>query len=123
LPLRLGLVLTLVAGCSGCATDVTTLEAHRLVLAGARLLDVRSPSEYAERHARGAVNIPIDELKRRMGELGGYAQPIVVYCHTGARSGIAVHWLRNAGYTAVFNLGSLGHWSHEHPDRAPSLLP
>jgi rhodanese-related sulfurtransferase len=40
------------------------------VTAGARLLDVRSPEEYAGGHLPGAINIPVQELDRRLGEVG-----------------------------------------------------
>lgn len=105
----------------GCASDVTTQEAHRLVAQGARLLDVRTRSEFAERHVPRAVNIPVEELRRRAGELGARDRPVVVYCHTGVRSGIAVMLLRKAGFTAVYNLGTIGRWFHEPADPPPRL--
>jgi rhodanese-related sulfurtransferase len=98
---------------SGCASDVSTREAHRLVAGGARLLDVRTREEFSERHAPHAVNIPVDELQRRLSELGAHERPLVVYCHTGARAGIAVLELRRAGFRRVYNLGSLARWFRE----------
>jgi phage shock protein E len=113
---RMGLLIVLLA--AGCASDVSTREARRLVAQGALLLDVRSRAEFAERHAERAVNIPVEELERRASELGAKNRPIVVYCHTGVRSGIAVVLLRKTGFTAVHNLGTIGRWFHE-PDDPP----
>jgi phage shock protein E len=113
------LLLCLVA--AGCASDVSAREARRLVLHGALLVDVRSRSEFVERHADHAINIPVDELKHRTAELGARNRPIVVYCHTGVRSGIAVIMLRKAGITAVYNLGTIGRWFHE-PDDPPTTI-
>lgn len=110
------LLLVVAMATVGCASDVSTRDAHTLVRRGALLLDVRSRSEYAERHVPRAVNIPIEELKRRIGELGAQDRPVVVYCHTGVRSGIAVIMLRKAGFTAVYNLGTIGRWFHEPND-------
>jgi rhodanese-related sulfurtransferase len=91
-----------------CATDTTAGEAHRLVQAGARLLDVRSASEFRERRVPGSINIPVEEIDRRMAELPR-DRPLVVYCHTGARAGVAALKLRKAGYR-VYNLGSIARW-------------
>jgi rhodanese-related sulfurtransferase len=105
----------------GCASDVSTREARTLVARGALVLDVRSPAEYAERHVPRAINIPVEELGRRMGELGARDRDIVVYCHTGARSGAAVLMLRKARFSRVHNLGSIGRWFHE-PAAEPSTI-
>src|SRR5205807_478782 len=68
--LALGVAL-LALWSSGCASDLSAAEARRLVQKGARLLDVRSPKEFAERHIEGSLNLPVEDLKRRVGELGG----------------------------------------------------
>jgi len=61
------------------------------------LLDVRSPAEFAEGHAEGAINIPVGELSFRLRELNGSA-PIAVYCRSGARSAAAARLLRLGGF-------------------------
>jgi len=43
------------------------------------VLDVRPPEEYAAGHVPGAVNIPLQELEQRLGELGK-DQEVVAYC-------------------------------------------
>ncbi len=62
------------------------------------LLDVRTPAEFAEAHAEGAINIPVQELPRRIAELDR-SRRVVVYCRSGARSAAAATMLRSAGYT------------------------
>jgi len=90
--------------------DVPTAEARRLVEGGARLVDVRTPEEFAGGHIEGAVNIPVQELDRRMSELGPKDAAIVVYCRSGARSAQAANMLKSAGYGSVHNLGAMSRW-------------
>jgi phage shock protein E len=92
--------------------------AHRLVAAGAVLVDVRTPEEFAGRHLDGAVNIPVDELKTRLGEVdeltgGDKNKPIVVYCQAGGRAGRAKGVLVGAGHPQVTNLGGIGDWDRK----------
>ena len=99
---------------AGCAVDVSKREAHALVAHGAVLLDVRTAEEYAEKHVDGAVNIPVNELEKRLGELPRDRQ-IVVYCHTGARAGVATIILRKHGRNA-HNAGAMSHWTTERAE-------
>ena len=44
------------------------------------LLDVRTADEFAAGHLPGALNIPLGELRSRLGEIGHtHGQPLVVY--------------------------------------------
>src|SRR6185295_16688941 len=45
-------------------------KAHQMVAAGAKLVDVRTPNEFAAGHLDGAVNIPLQELPKRFQEIG-----------------------------------------------------
>lgn len=86
-------------------------KARELVGAGALLLDVRTPSEFAGGHLQGALNIPVSELGARVGELGqDRARPIVVYCASGMRSASAKTTLRGLGFVDVHDLGAMGRW-------------
>jgi rhodanese-related sulfurtransferase len=60
------------------------------------LLDVRQPPEFAEGHVRGAVNVPLPELRRRMGELPRDRE-IWAYCGVGQRAYYATRLLRQHG--------------------------
>lgn len=73
------------------------------------LIDVRTPEEYATGIIAGAVNIPVDQLSQRLSEVPK-DQPVVVYCHSGNRSGQASQILDQAGYTQVYDLGGISQW-------------
>jgi phage shock protein E len=77
------------------------------IKAGARVVDVRSAEEFADGHYQGAINIPVDALQRRLGELGAKTDPHVLYCASGARSAYALRVLRAAGFADVLNAGGL----------------
>lgn len=109
----IGLVAMLVAAMYFLSPrgDTTAQGAQALVAAGAVLVDVRSPEEYAASHIEGARNIPVGTLAARLAELGPPATtPVVVYCQTGGRSTQAAHTLRAAGFTSVHNLGPMSAW-------------
>jgi len=65
------------------------------------VLDVRPPDEFAMGHLRGAVNIPLRELKTRLAEIDS-SQEIVAYCrsHYCVLSYEAVAALRARGFKA-----------------------
>ena len=63
------------------------------------VVDVRTVEEFAQAHFEGAVNIPLTEIEARRGELPKEL-PILVYCASGRRSGIAVLLLKQKGIAA-----------------------
>ncbi|MFM8832878.1 MAG: rhodanese-like domain-containing protein, partial [Cytophagales bacterium] len=72
---------------------------------GATILDVRSKSEFAGGHAKGAINIPLDQLP---SQLGGFKKEevIITCCASGMRSGSAKRIMNQAGFKNVHNGGS-----------------
>jgi rhodanese-related sulfurtransferase len=68
---------------------------------GLVLLDVRGPAEIAAGTVPGSLNIPLDQLAKRIGEVprGG---KIYVFCNSGARAEMAVKALVKAGHEARF---------------------
>jgi phage shock protein E len=76
------------------------------IKAGAKIVDVRSQGEFRGGAYPGAVNIPVQELDRRTGELPK-DRPIVVYCASGMRSASAERLLRAKGFADVVNGGGL----------------
>ena len=94
----------------GLGGDVEGAEAHKLVAGGARLVDVRSPTEFAEGHLPGAVNIPVGMLPQRLGEVGPKDATVILYCQSGARSSRAAALLRKNGFAHVRNLGPMRAW-------------
>jgi rhodanese-related sulfurtransferase len=95
-----GLLVVLVAFVGGallpaCRADIRGEEARRLVSSG---------------HLPGAGSVPVQELDRRMDEVGPRTRPVVVYCRSGMRSARAARMLRAAGFTAVRDLGAMRRW-------------
>ena len=90
--------------------DTPSPAAHELVKGGARLVDVRSPGEYADGHLPGAVNVPVGEIGNRLADVGSKEAPVVVYCRSGHRSRRAAAALREAGYVAVHDMGAMRNW-------------
>jgi rhodanese-related sulfurtransferase len=60
------------------------------------LVDVRDPKEFAAGTIKGAVNIPINELEKRIPSLPK-DKPVIFICGTGARSGEAFDTVKMLG--------------------------
>jgi len=67
------------------------------------LLDVRAPQEFSSGHIPGAVNIPVDDLRSRLGELP-HDRKIAAYCQVGQRGYLATRILQQKGFSAS-NIG------------------
>jgi hydroxyacylglutathione hydrolase len=68
-----------------------------------RIVDVRTPSEYAEEHIEGALSLPLDDLNRRMSEFKP-REKYLIHCAGGYRSMIAASILKARGFQDVANL-------------------
>ena len=76
------------------------------------LLDVRTAREVGTGSIKGALNIPAQELSRRMDELKKYAdREIICYCQTGSRSLFAAARLKKEGYAASHLEGGIAEWN------------
>lgn len=80
-------------------------ELPRLIKEGAILVDVRTPGEFAAGARPGSLNIPLDSLVKRAGELDR-EKTIILSCASGARSGMALRLLKQQGFKKVINAGS-----------------
>lgn len=67
------------------------------------LVDVRTPEEYALGTIDGAVNIPLDDLRGRLGEIDRESD-VIVFCAVGLRGYLAQRILLGRGYRRVRNL-------------------
>jgi phage shock protein E len=76
------------------------------------IVDVRTPVEFAQQHYPGAINIPLDEVPQRINEFKDFKMPVVVYCRSGIRSGMAVGALKQSGILEVINGGGLDDMLH-----------
>ena len=80
---------------------------------GARLIDVRTPGEYAGGHIPGAANVPLQQISAIVSEAPDKSTPLFVYCLSGGRSAQAAAALKRAGYGDVRNIGGIGSWNGE----------
>jgi phage shock protein E len=68
------------------------------------VIDVRSPGEFAMGHVQGAVNLPLDRFAQEIEQLvPDRSAALVLYCASGARSGMACNVLQQLGYKNIVN--------------------
>jgi rhodanese-related sulfurtransferase len=79
-------------------------------------VDVREPGEFRQGHVQGFRNIPLGQLKGRLGELDR-DKPVVVMCHSGMRSTQAARILVKNGFSDVRNVtGGMVAWNSHRGD-------
>ncbi|MCH7321192.1 FAD-dependent oxidoreductase [Solibacillus sp. MA9] len=88
---------------AGRFKQVRVDEVRGLVESGAVIIDVREPNEFANGALKGAVNIPLGEIRARMSEIPKDV-PVYVHCRSSQRSYNAVMALENSGYDNVYNI-------------------
>jgi len=71
------------------------------------IVDVRTPGEFRGGAYPGAINIPLDDMQMRIGELGSKSRDITLYCASGARSAYGQRILMQMGFTNVKNGGGI----------------
>ena len=71
------------------------------------VVDVRSPQEFAGEHFPNAINIPLEQVQEKVNDFKDMPKPIIAYCRSGNRSGMAVSMLKQAGITDAVNGGGL----------------
>lgn len=136
--LTLAAAIALIGGLSGCSTGAAVTDsapdavaevdspgrvgvaefAKVLEQKGIQILDVRTPTEFADGHIAGALNIPIQQpdFIQRVAQLGPKAA-YAVYCRSGQRSKSAVRQMQGAGFAHIYELASgTNGWTAEgHP--------
>ena len=80
---------------------------------GAKLIDVRTPAEFADGHIPGAVCFPNEDILPEFPLPFEKDAEILVYCHSGRRSAEAAEKLKHMGYTNVADLGGIVNWPYE----------
>jgi rhodanese-related sulfurtransferase len=81
--------------------------------AGASVLDVRNPDEYAEKHVPGAVLVPLSQLADRIGDVPE-GRPLYVICAKGARSMRAAEAMKvQLGWEVLNVAGGTEAWAAE----------
>ena len=81
------------------------------------LLDTRTAEEYSAGHIDGFQNIPVDELRERIGEIEA-GKPVYVICQSGLRSYIAARILEGHGFEAYNFAGGFRFYDAVMNDRA-----
>lgn len=88
---------------SGKMTPLYWRELQQADLSKVTLVDVRTADEFALGGIKGAVNIPLDDLRQRMQEIPT-DKPVYLYCGVGLRGYLASNILKDNGYKDVRNL-------------------
>ena len=69
------------------------------------IVDVRSYFEFIGGHVVGAINIPLNEIPERIGQIKKLQLPLILCCASGNRSGQVQHFLSQQG-VECYNGGS-----------------
>jgi CRP-like cAMP-binding protein len=77
--------------------EIDAEEAKRKLQSGARLLDVRTPVEFASKHFPMASNVPLPEIRNAMNRLDK-SREYITFCQTGRRAAAAAFILAQNGY-------------------------
>lgn len=85
------------------ATSPVSADATSAVSLAARIIDVRSPEEYATGHVPGAENVPLPTLRTAQADWDR-GTPVRLYCAVGFRSYLAYRALVQRGFTDVRTL-------------------
>lgn len=81
------------------------------------LLDVRTPMEYSRGYVDGFINIPVDDLRERIGELDK-TKPVYVICQSGLRSYLVCRILAGNGFDVYNFAGGFRFYDAVHNDKA-----
>jgi len=104
---------------TGCGIDVPSMTAKQaadlFAADKAIIIDVRENDEWLEQHIKGAMLIPLSQIKKHVGTLGKYKDStIIMQCHSGKRSYHAATTLIRAGFSKVYNLeGGILAWNEQ----------
>lgn len=65
------------------------------------IVDVRTPGEFQQGHAKGSINIPLQQLEGSLLKIRQLKEPIITCCRSGNRSGMATRQLNGQGIKAI----------------------
>ena len=79
---------------------------QKILSEGGQLIDVRSAVEFSQGALSGAINMPIDSFQYLKDNIDS-SKPVLLYCRTGARSGMVKNYLDQLGFDQVHNIGGI----------------
>lgn len=82
---------------TGKSDVITPVELMDYDMSNSTLVDVRSEIEFDNGHMKGAINIPLDNLRERLSELDRNKE-IIVYCQVGLRGYVAERILKQKDF-------------------------
>lgn len=84
---------------------ISAEDLHDMITGAANfvLLDVRAPLEYEDNHIKGAINIPVADLRTRHHELNKDKTTVLI-CSSGNRSSLGASILKQHGFKDVYNV-------------------
>lgn len=97
------------------AADLKSISSDELLSADTSewlILDVRSDEEFAQGHVPNALNIAHKDVAEQLSRIAEFKdKPVVVYCRSGRRAGMAAEILTEAGFSDVRHLeGDIMGW-------------
>ncbi len=105
---------------SGLEETVQWNQVESLQHEGFQLVDVRTPGEFANGSIPGAINIPVDEIRERLGEF--HRDRVVVTCQVGMRGHTATALLNEKGIHAMNLDGGYETWINSPSARSLELV-
>ena len=98
----------LINGCGNRELIPTVMEENAI------LLDVRTAEEFQQKHIKGAINLPLDEIDAKASQIiPDKNTRIYIYCRSGRRSKEASEKLVKLGYTNIVEFGGILDWTGE----------
>ncbi len=84
-------------------SDLATLLSN-----GGKIIDVRSKAEFKSGNVKSSINIEHHAIVKGVNRLKlSKETPLVLYCASGMRSSTACNLLKSAGFSSVYNAGTL----------------
>lgn len=116
------LIVLVAALCAGCGEEKITYryinqaEGQQMIENNPDvvILDVRTPQEYEVKHIKGAVLLPLDDLRKGdFSKIPDKNATILTYCWTEQRARGASEILVAQGYRNVYEMGGIFDWKGE----------
>ncbi len=100
---------------SHALSQVSSVDALRIINKGAMIVDVRSADAFGSGHIVNARNIGLEALESDRPPLKRKNKVLLAVCENGTSSGRAANSLRKAGFENAFSLkGGLQQWRSEN---------